>query len=109
MGRSERRELFSRLRILLAHLLKWAGQPRERSTGWRATISTQRAEIQRLLKDSPSLERFLIDEVRDAYLAAVVLASNETGLAKSKFPQACAYTIEEILDQDFWPDDPQPL
>jgi len=30
-------------------------------------------------------------------------ASGETGLPKSAFPQACPYTIEQILDPDFLP------
>ncbi len=39
MGRSEKRELKSRLIILLMHLLKWKYQPAKRSHSWRSTIS----------------------------------------------------------------------
>ncbi|HSF47466.1 MAG TPA: DUF29 domain-containing protein [Burkholderiales bacterium] len=104
MGRRERRELFSRMRILLAHLLKWAGQPEERSTNWKATITTQRSEIECLLRDSPSLKRILTKEVSDAYVSAVALASVETGLRKSNFPADCPYALEQFLNDDFWPD-----
>jgi hypothetical protein len=38
MGRSERRELESRLSVLLSHLLKWRFQPSRRGRSWQATI-----------------------------------------------------------------------
>ena len=42
MGKNERRELKSRLVILIMHLLKWQIQPERQSNSWRATIETQR-------------------------------------------------------------------
>ena len=42
MGRSDRREIKSRLIVLLSHLLKWQMQPQMRSAGWSATIREQR-------------------------------------------------------------------
>ena len=42
MGRSEKRELLSRLAILLMHLLKWQAQPMLRGNSWQATIKVQR-------------------------------------------------------------------
>ena len=38
MGKSEKRELVSRLTILLLHLLKWQFQPGLRGDSWRYTI-----------------------------------------------------------------------
>src|SRR5438552_1020147 len=49
MARRDRREVSSRLRTLLAHLLKWEHQPRKRSRSWRSTIRDQRHELQDLL------------------------------------------------------------
>lgn len=42
MGRSDRRELQSRLVVLTMHLLKWRFQPTARSSGWLGTIREQR-------------------------------------------------------------------
>jgi hypothetical protein len=42
MGRSERRQLESRLEILIMHLLKWQFQPNLRSRSWQLTIKEQR-------------------------------------------------------------------
>ena len=42
VGKSEKRELASRMAVLLAHLLKWRVQPKNRGASWRATINDQR-------------------------------------------------------------------
>ena len=42
MGRSERRELISRLTVLLLHLLKWRYQPGLRGNIWKILIRRQR-------------------------------------------------------------------
>src|SRR5918995_1486403 len=54
MGSRERRELGTRLKILMMHLLKWQFQPQKRSTSWRGTINDQRDEIEQLLEEDPS-------------------------------------------------------
>jgi hypothetical protein len=57
LGKRDRRELASRLQVLVIHLLKWHYQPEGRVQGhsWRSTIRTQRLELRLLLQDSPSL------------------------------------------------------
>src|SRR5262245_15403138 len=57
LGKSQQRELSSRLDVLLMHLLKWQYQPERRQIGqsWRSTIRTQRRELQRLLVQNPGL------------------------------------------------------
>jgi len=57
-GRSEQRELESRLGVLLAHLLKWRHRPESAAnTSWTLTIEEQRRRTRRLLKQSPGLKR----------------------------------------------------
>ena len=51
LGKSQYRELGSRLDVLVMHLLKWCYQPRERSGSRRSTIRTQRRELRRLRSD----------------------------------------------------------
>src|SRR6266849_1972761 len=55
LGKSQHRELGSRLDVLVMHLLKWRYQPSEHSRSWRSTIRTQRRELRRLLQQNPSL------------------------------------------------------
>lgn len=104
MGKRDVDELCSRMEALIAHLLKWKQQPRKRSSSWRATVVTQRLEIHRLLRRSPSLRRHLLIEATENYQGAVKRAAAETGLGKSTFPSECPFSIEQILDEEFLPD-----
>lgn len=103
MGRSEKRELLSRLALLLMHLLKWQAQPMLRGNSWRATIRVQRREIARHLTDNPSLKSKLPEVLEAAYGDAVLLASRESGLAESAFPALNPWSFEQIMDDGFWP------
>lgn len=103
-GRTDRRELRSRLIVLLMHLLKYRFQPDGRSPSWRTTIRTQRDEIEALLTDSPSLRPIVLELLGIAYKRACRDTIDETGLAASAFPAECPFTAEQILSEDFLPD-----
>lgn len=98
LGRSDRRELKSRLTVLFMHLLKWHYQPEQRSNSWRATILEQRIRILDLLSESPSLVSYLNGEVDRCYGNAKALATAETGLSSTAFPQDCPYVLPEVLE-----------
>ena len=49
VGKSEQRELASRMAVLLCHLLKWKYQPARQGSSWQATIRTQRDRIRHRL------------------------------------------------------------
>jgi len=85
MGRSEKRALESRLTVLLQHLLKWQYQPVRRGRSWQLTIKIQRIEFLKVLRDNPGLKTGLKQLLDDAYLSAVIKASQETGLDESAF------------------------
>ncbi|MFO1430190.1 MAG: DUF29 domain-containing protein [Candidatus Competibacteraceae bacterium] len=104
MSKSERRELINRLAILLAHLLKWRYQPERRGNSWIGTIEEQRLSVLEVLEDSPSLKYELDVKLTQSYLKALAIAVKDTGLSKVSFPLNCPWTLEQILDNDFWPD-----
>uniref|UniRef100_A0A7C4VZK8 DUF29 domain-containing protein n=1 Tax=Desulfatirhabdium butyrativorans TaxID=340467 RepID=A0A7C4VZK8_9BACT len=99
MGRSEKRELRSRLTVLIMNLLKWDYQPEFRCKSWESTIQTQRKEIEFVLNDNPSLRQGLSDVILQAYPLSRLKASLETGMSESTFPESCPYTIEQILGE----------
>jgi hypothetical protein len=105
LGKRDRRELASRLQILVMHLLKWHYQPERRVEGhsWRSTIRTQRLQLRLLLRDSPSLRPQVPPFVAEVYPTARAEACDETGLPETTFPQECPWTAEQMLDDDFWP------
>ncbi len=104
MGKSERHELRSRLRVLVSHLLKWKLEPNHRGRSWKATIDVQRDELVHLLRQMPSLRRYLRDQLPEVYPVAVKGAIAETDLPDEVFPPACPFSLEQILEADFFPD-----
>ena len=100
MGGSQRRELKSRLETLLLHMLKWDAQPRRRSRSWQSTIVEQRARIEDLLEQSPSLANDLEPVVQKAFTVAVKRAAIETGLKRGAFPAALPYQLTAVLGDD---------
>lgn len=105
VGKSEQRELASRMAGLLAHLLKWEYQPERRSASWETTIHKQRKGIDRRINKTPSLKASLADADwwADAWDDAVVDASKETGMSDSEFPETCPWSTEEVMDHSFFP------
>ncbi len=102
LGNSTRREVASRLQLIIMHLLKWQFQPEHRSSSWEATIAVQRIDLQELLDNNPSLRAKLADFVTHAYPYAVKKAAVETKLARRTFPETCPYTAEQLLDEEYW-------
>src|ERR1700685_2285953 len=67
MGRTEKRELISRLTVLLLHLLKWRYQPDKRGARWEARFRVQRNRLADHLDDNPSLKPLLPQALTSAY------------------------------------------
>jgi hypothetical protein len=103
MGKTEKRELVSRLAVLLLHLLKWQFQPDRRGASWKATIKVQRNDLEDHLGDNPSLTSAVPAAIARAYQNAALRAEAKTGLANSPFPGVCPWTFEQMMDPDFWP------
>jgi hypothetical protein len=104
LARRERRELESRLEVLLEHLLKWQFQPRRRSRSWTATIAMQRFKIRRRLEQNPGLKPTIPAVLADAYASARIDFTNrELGSGKSKLPDSCPWTFEQIMNEQFRP------
>jgi hypothetical protein len=103
VGKSEQRELASRMAVLLSHLLKWQYQPERQCSSWQRTIKEQRKAVLRRLKNTPSLKVSLNDTewLEDVWGDAVSIAIHETGM--DCFPEGCPWTIGNILSEDWLP------
>ena len=103
VGKSEKRELASRMAVLLTHLLKCEYQPERQGSSWQRTIKEQRNAIAICIKKTPSLRAELSDAEwwSGVWSDAVAKASEETGLGD--FPESCPWTIETILDPAWLP------
>ena len=104
VGKSEQRELASRMAVLLAHLLEWQHQPGRRGASWEVTIRNQRKGIIRRLNKTPSLKADLQETGwwEGVWDDATAQAAEETGL--SSFPERCPWPAERVLGLDWLPD-----
>ena len=105
VGKSEQRELASRVAVLIAHLLKWQYQPSRRSASWERTINEQRRLSVRRLKKTPSLTPMLTDPewLDDIWVDATVFASKETSLDESVFPESFPWAMSDVLTEGWLP------
>lgn len=104
MGRSEKRAVYSNLKILLMHLLKYRYLPEKRSNSWRSTIREHRQRLEEAFGDSPSLRNYFTEVFHSCYQAARELAAEETGLALDAFPTEVPFSEEAVLNPDYLPE-----
>ncbi len=103
MGKRDRRAIGGYLQNVLMHMLKWRYQPERRGTSWRLSIENGRYQILDLLDESPSLTAQMDTLTTKEYRRARKVASLETGLPLTMFPDECPFSIEQITG-DYWPE-----
>jgi hypothetical protein len=106
LGRSDKREIRNRLAVICEHLLKWKFQPEQRSGSWRGSVVEARDQIADLIAESPSLAAHpiaILGGQHGAYARGRAKAAAESGLLD--LPEACPWTVPQLLDLEFWPDE----
>lgn len=103
MGKSEKRAIESHLRNLLLHLLKWQCQPGLQGASWRHSIENARMDLADLFDENPALRARFSEFIPKEYRHAKRDAMYETGLPDVNFPATCPYSLEQLLDEAFWP------
>lgn len=96
MAKRDRREVYSRLVVLLAHLLKWDYQPDHRCGSWQGTILEQQRELRQLL-ESGTLRNHAVAVFAAAYADARKQAAAETGMVRGTFPEECPWDLDGAL------------
>ncbi len=99
MANRDRKEVSTRLRLLIMHLLKWIYQAKKRTASWRATVVHQQAELEDDLEGGV-LRRHAEESLVAIYQRAVKYAARETNLAASTFPKKCPWTLEQLLSAE---------
>lgn len=96
MAKRDRREVFSRLVVLLTHLLTWDLQPERRGGSRRGTIREQRRELKSLL-ESATLRQHAETVLSAACQEARLQAADETGLSPHPV-ETCPWALDAVLD-----------
>ena len=93
---------------LLEHLLKltYTTGSRDSERAWRRSARDARKEIEKLIARYPSLRQRLEPECTFSYPRAVRDAHDalgDYGDDHEQFPEECPWTLDELLDPEFWP------
>jgi hypothetical protein len=99
MARRDRREVSSRLRILLVHVLKWTYQKEMRTPSWQTTVFDQQAELEPDM-EGRVLRNHAEESLAEIYQKAVKYAVKETKLPVETFPAECPWTLEQLLSSE---------
>jgi hypothetical protein len=106
LSRREREAIESFTETIIEHLLKLALSPASRPRrGWVITVAKQRAKLGRKL--TTTLRNHLKAELPSMYADMrrpfmAVLARNQ--VPAERVPPTCPFTLEQILDPDWYPD-----
>ncbi len=106
LGRSDRREVHSRLARIIEHLLKLEdstlAEPRRQ---WRNSVRSARDSLAEHFAESPSLYAARHDELASAYAKAVRrLSGNLIELCMDSPPRTCPYDLDDqILNPEWFP------
>ncbi|MFM5980707.1 MAG: DUF29 domain-containing protein [Sphaerospermopsis kisseleviana] len=106
IGRREKKELKTRLIVLIEHLLKlqyWTEEKDYNARGWRNTVVEQRRQIAYSLADSPSLKSILNDVFLECYQDARNDTLRKYELPSELFPEDSPFSLLDILNADFLP------
>ncbi|WP_448562735.1 DUF29 domain-containing protein [Trichothermofontia sp.] len=106
LGKSDKRVVSSYLMRLCEHLLKlkyWESERELCFRGWDLEVATCRLQIQAILKDNPSLKKHLYENFLPEYASARKLFPKASKLNPSLVPEAPEFTLEEALDEDWFP------
>jgi Domain of unknown function DUF29 len=107
LSRRERDSVESYVETIVEHLLKLAFSPAQRPRrGWLVTLDKQRARLARKL--TTTLRNHLEAELRPLYagLRRPVGRQLAKDGVRPPLPPSCPYTLEQILDPDWYPDTP---
>jgi hypothetical protein len=96
----DRRELRSRLIVLLHHLLAIEVLPERLARGGVTTVLEQQSEIRSIIEGIPSLGRQAEAIAASAYPDAVRRAARETGVPAARFPAVSPWTVDQALAVD---------
>ena len=108
LGNSGVNALTSDLSRVIEHLLKLEHSPAiDPRKKWRGSVVEHRGRAQETIEESGSLRRMAPDLVGKAWRRALrnvreALESYD-GLPPDTLPMDCPYTLDQILDDGFWP------
>ena len=107
VGRSERAAVASHVANIIEHLIKLQASPaNEPRAGWEATVIRARGDVERLLRESPSIRRLVEAMIAQELPTARRVATKELARyreAPRVEVNTLAYAVDQVLG-DWFPD-----
>jgi Domain of unknown function DUF29 len=111
LGKAELNAIRSQVRRIIEHLLKLEHSPaRDPRYGWMGSITDARQEIADKITRTlrPEIEGDLSRLFRDGRKrASITMTGQGEAEAAARLPNACPYTFEQILEEDWYPNPPE--
>jgi hypothetical protein len=103
LGSSQKRELLSRLIVLIEHLLKrlYVNSPYDYH-GWERAIRTQRTELDILISQVPSLKSLWNETFQEAWQRALKNVTNEYKSVNFPNQWTHSWDLAIFLSSNFW-------
>jgi Domain of unknown function DUF29 len=79
-------------------------QPEGRRISWRQTIRHARRELAKLLRKYPGLQHHPARYRRRRTATPARTPPMRRRCPPATFPEACPWTLAQVLDADFWPE-----
>jgi hypothetical protein len=105
LGREKKHRVENLLKQVIIHLLLlqfWQKEYNYNANHWRGEIRTFRQDLE--LKLTTNLHNFLNLNLEKIYQKALRITKDKTGLNFSVFPKQCPYTLDQLLDEDWFPE-----
>lgn len=128
VGRSRERAWESQCQTIVLHMLQlqhWQPEDPMIGMGWILTVGNARMELEKTVNENPGLKPARGQMLREAWrygrrLAVNQLAVHEFGSQGAsgyknaqhrwmqRIPESCTYTLAQIEDEDWWPEEVRP-
>lgn len=102
LAKRDRRELENRLDVLLNHLLKRCYIDSPDYRGWELTIREQRKQLERSLKQSPSLQAYFTEVFAAVWRSALADAQEDDPQIEFPVQWPFSHEVDVLLSDRFW-------
>ena len=104
LGRNDLNKVRSLLRQIIIHILLleyWQEEYDRNYRHWQGEIIAFRDDLNNSL--TTTLKNKLVQELAHIYNVAVKVVVQKTGLASNLFPDNCPYSLEQLFDDNWYP------
>ena len=104
LGRNDLNKVRSLLRQIIIHILLleyWQDEYARNHRHWQGEIIAFRDDLNNSL--TTTLKNKLVQELDHIYNVALKVVVQKTGLASNLFPDNCPYSLEQLFDDNWYP------